>query len=303
MKIGQQLDLDAVRIFAAVVEGGGFTAGAGRLGITKARASLDVARLERQLGVSLLTRTTRRVTLTDPGQKLYSECVPALRQVESLAAQLRSDSDRLTGRLRLTATVDHAANSLARAVAVFSARHPALQIEVITTDATLDLVADGIDVAIRLGWLRNSSLRATKLAEFEQFVLGSPEYLARAGTPTKPEDLADHAWIALMRLSTPFTWTFRAASGNARIVRVRAKLRVDTAMTLRILLESGAGIAALDSISCAEAMRIGKLRRVLSRWTLPKGGIYAVCPPGVHTPAPSRAFIDFYRNFLTTDAR
>lgn len=303
MRDRRHLDFDAVRVFAAVAEGGGFTAGAQRLGINKVKASLAVARLEKQLGVSLFARTTRRVMLTDAGHKLYAECVPLLRQAEAAAASVQGDPIHLTGRLRLTATVDHAAHWLAKAVALFSEQHPELQIELISSDAPLDLMAEGIDVAIRMGWLRNSSLRATKLVEFEQYILASPDYLKRAGTPTQPEHLSGHAWVAISRLASPLTWTFTGPSGEKRTVRVQAKLRVDTAMVLRTLLESGAGISALDSLSSAAAIRAGSLKRLLSRWALPKGGVYAVCPPGAYISPAARAFIDFYRDHLRNAQR
>jgi DNA-binding transcriptional LysR family regulator len=294
----RNFDLNALRAFAAVAESGGFTAAADRLGTAKARVSLDVARLEKQLRTDLFTRTTRRVALTEAGRTFYSECIPLLRRVEGLVDRLRGDQTQLSGTLRLTATVDLAAQSLAKAVAAFSAIHPELRIELITSDRVVNLVEEGIDVGIRVGWLRDSSLRATKLGNFEQYVVTSTSYLARAGSPTKPEDLEEHAWIALTRLPAPLTWKFTGSSGERRTVRVRAKLRTDTGTILRALLESGAGISILDSLSSAEAIEAGRLKRILTRWSLPSGGVYAVYPPGRHAAPAARAFVEFYRTYL-----
>lgn len=293
-----KFDLNALRAFAAVAERGGFTAAAEHLGTAKARLSLDVARLEKQLRLDLFTRTTRRVALTDAGRALYADAIPLLRKVEGIAEQLRPDQQHLTGSLRITATVDLAMHSLAKVVAEFSRLHPELRIEVVSSDRRTDLVKEGIDLAIRLGWLRDSSLRAMKLGEFDQYVVAAPEYFARVGHPTKPEQLQEHAWIALTQLPSPLTWKFVGPSGERRTVRVNAKLRVNTGATLRALLENGAGISALDSLGCGDALERGRLERVLARWSLPIGGIYAVYPPGRHIGPAARAFTDFYRGQL-----
>jgi len=292
-----KMDLNDLLVFAAVAETGGFTAAADQLGVAKAKVSLAVSRLEAQLGVSLFSRTTRRVVLTDAGQALYAQCVPLLRAVQESLAQIGGNA-ALRGTLRITASVDHAVQSLAPAVAQFARLHPGLQIELRTSDHVVDLVKEGLDLAIRAGWLRESTLRATRLGEFDQYVVAAPAYLARAGCPAQPEDLAQHDWLALTLLPTPLTWKFSSAAGQTRTVRMNARLRTDSAATLRALLHSGAGISALDQFSGAEALRTGQLVRVLSEWSLPQGGVYAVYPPGRHVPAKVRAFIDFYSAFL-----
>lgn len=297
--MARSLDLNSMRSFSAVAEAGSFTAAAQRLGIPKARVSVDIRRLEKQLATALFTRTTRRVALTDAGRTLQTECVPLLRRIEATAIALRSDQNQLAGRLRITSTVDHAANCVAQAAADFASAHPELQIELITSDRKIDLVQEGIDVAIRMGWLRDSTVRAVKLTSFEQYVVASPAYLTRADYPKRPEELAGHSWIALTQLASPLTWKFLARDGASRVVRVQARLRTDTASTLRSLLESGAGVSVLDSLSSAQSVLAGRLVRILSGWSLPKGGIHAVFPPGEHISPQARAFVDFYRKALT----
>jgi len=300
MGTADRIDLNSLLIFAAVAEAGGFTAAGERLGVAKGKVSLEVSRLEAQLGLSLFTRTTRRVALTEAGHTLYTECIPRLRAVEEALTQLGSNSTELSGSLRIGCTVDHAVQSLGRVVAAFAARHPQLQIDLRTTDRIVDLVEEGIDVSFRMGWLRDSTLRAVKLAEFAQYIVAAPDYLQRAGRPERPEDLAQHEWLTLSLLPSPLTWTFTATSGETLVVRTRSRLRADSAAALRALLEGGAGISALDQFSAVPAIAGGRLVRVLPDWSPPGGGLYAVYPPGRHLPARVRQFVDFYRNTLLT---
>jgi DNA-binding transcriptional LysR family regulator len=289
-------DLNALLVFAAVAEQGGFTAAADQLGVTKAKVSLVVARLETQVGQTLFARTTRRVALTSAGRALYEECVPPLRSVQEVLSQLGQDRV-LSGTLRIAAPLELAAQRVSAAVAAFSALHPSLEIDLRTGDRIVDMLQEGVDVSIRLGWLRDSTLRAVRLGEFEQHVVASPAYLSRAARITKPEDLARHDWIALALLPTPLTWKFTGARGRSRTVRVNARLRTDSAAALRGLLEAGAGVSVLDEFSAAQPLREGRLVRLLPQWQLRRGGIHAVFPPGRFVPAKARAFAEFYRQW------
>lgn len=298
MSIADRIDLNSLLIFAAVAEAGGFTAAAERLGTSKARVSLEIGRLEARLGCTLFSRSTRRVMLTEAGEAVYARCVPPLREARDALAEVGEGSAELSGSLRITASVDHATQSLARVVAEFAIRHPRLHIELRTSDRVVDLVKEGLDLGIRVGWLRDSTLRATRLGDFAQYLVSSPAYLQGHAAPTTPEDLAAHTWVALTLLPTPLTWTFTAATGETRTVRMNAALRTDSASTLRALLRHGAGISVLDQANVEAALRGGELVRLLPEWSLPNGGIYAVHPPGRHVVAKVRAFIDFYRASL-----
>ncbi len=298
MKRNGQANLEGLQVFAAVAEAGGFTAAAEKLGTTKANVSVQIGRLETQLGVSLFTRTTRRVRLTEAGRALYADSAPALQALREALAQASSGEVALSGTLRLTGAIDHCIQSLAPAVARFGALHPALQLELLTSDRVVDLVAEGVDLAIRLGTLRDSSLRAIKLGEFEQWVVASPAYLDRAGIPAQPEALSQHDWAALTLLKTPLTWTFSRPGEDDVSVRMKSRLRADSSASLRALLLAGAGISTLDHLGVERDVQAGRLVRLLTDWTLPKGGVYAVFPPGRHVPAHVRAFIDFYRDYL-----
>ncbi|RYF35979.1 MAG: LysR family transcriptional regulator, partial [Comamonadaceae bacterium] len=261
MAASSSTDLNNLLVFAAVAETGGFTAAAEQLGVAKAKVSLSIGRLEAQLGVTLFSRTTRRVALTDAGHQLYAQCVPPLRAVQDVLAQV-GGGGALTGTLRISATVDHAAQTVARVVAAFAQQHPGLEIDLRTSDRVVDMLRDGIDVALRVGWLRDSSLRATRLGDFAQVVVASPAYLAKAPRIAHPRDLAGHQWVALTLLPTPLTWKFSSARGQAQTVRVNGMLRTDSASALRSLLQQGCGVSVMDEPSAAEALRTGQLVRL-----------------------------------------
>ncbi len=296
MDTPHQIDLNSLTIFDAVVAAGSFTGAADRLGVAKAKISIQIGRLERQLGVALFTRTTRQVSLTDAGRQLHEQCQPLLEHLQDALTQVGSSQGELSGLLRVSTTVNHASESVAPALAEFAVLHPALHIDLRTGDRITDLVSQGIDLSFRMGWLRDSSQRAIKLGEFDQFVLASPAYLARHGTPQQPAELAQHEWIALNLLPTPLTWKFGGAAPQT--VHMKSRIAVDAPGSLLSLLEHGAGISAMEEMSAKKAIEAGRLVRVLADWTLPRGGMYAVLPPGRHMPARVRAFIDFYRDYL-----
>lgn len=298
MSLLGQIDLNTLVVFDAVVEAGGFTAAAERLGVAKAKVSIQIGRLEGKLGVTLFVRTTRQVSLTDAGRMLHEECKPLLLGLQDAIDQIGHEKVALTGMLRLTTSVDHAVQSLAPAVAAFAAQHPALHIDLRTGDRVVDLVGEGIDLAIRLGWLRDSTLRAVKLGEFEQHVVSSPAYLKSAGRPRRPEDLAAHEWVALTLMPTPLTWQFSRQTGETRTVQVKSRVKVDSPGALRAILRGGTGVSVLDQFSAEEELKSGALVRLLPEWSLPRAGIHAVYPPGRHVPPKVRSFIEFYRAWL-----
>src|SRR5690242_10373508 len=186
---------DDLAVFAAVAETGGFTSAALRLGTTTGGVSRRIRALEERLRGQLFVRTTRRVRLTEAGRALHDRVGAALGDLREAIAAFDAGRDELSGMLRLTAPVDHAASMLAPALARFRELHPRVDVHVHTSDSVVDLVAQGLDLGIRLGWLRDSSLKATRLGSFEQFAVAAPGYLARAGVPKQPSDLAGHEWI------------------------------------------------------------------------------------------------------------
>lgn len=292
------LDLNSLPIFAAVVQAGSFTAAAERLGCTKTKVSLHVRELEKRLGTTLLTRTTRQVRLTEAGEQFYRDCQPLLAGLQQAVSRVESEDGQLGGLLRIAAPMDYAAQVLAPLVAEFGRRHPDLQIELCASDRISDMLRDGIHLSIRMGWLRDSSLRASRLGSFRQYLVGAPEYLARVGRPQSPEALAAHRWVEFGPLPSPLTWTFSSGDGRQRTVQMHGSLRTDSTASLRSLLCAGAGLSVLPDYAVAAELANGQLERLLPDWQLPDGGLHAVYPPGEHLPARARAFVDFYRGHL-----
>ena len=278
-----------------MAESGGFTAAAERLGTTKAMVSAQVRQLEAELGSMLFTRTTRKVVLTEAGQQLHGECAPLLHELEAALDRVGSGAGELRGTLRVTAAHDFLAAALSSRLARFAALHPALHLDLVATDEVLDLVGEGIDVAIRGGGLRDSSLRATRLEEFEQYVCAAPSYLAAHGIPRQPQELAGHRWVALSLLRSPLTWTFSGRQDARRIVRMQAVARANAPSTVQALVREGMGLSALASFAVQQDLQQGRLVRLLGDWSLPRVGIHAVYPAARHVPAKVRALIDFLR--------
>lgn len=299
------LDLNQLPVFLAVAQAGSFTAAAERLGLSKAKVSLAVARLEQQVGASLFTRTTRRVSLTEAGRLLHERCAPPLAALLDGVSQVQEGGHSLAGTLRIACTSDYLVQCLAPAIIDFMRLHPLVQIDLRASDQVVHPVETGIDLAFRLGWLRDSSQRAVRLGEFAQVVVSSPSYLRRSGEEiVHPEQLAALDWVALSLLDAPLTWTFTAPDGSTCTARMRSRLRVDSSRALRALVEGGAGVAVLDAPGAEAGLRAGRLVRLLPQWQLPSGGIHAVYPPGRLASPLAKAFVEFCRSRLTaTPAR
>ncbi|MEO7495433.1 MAG: LysR family transcriptional regulator [Massilia sp.] len=298
MALPGHIDLNDLLVFNAVVEARGFSGAAERLGVAPAKVSLEIARLEKRLGTTLFSRTTRQVALTEAGQALHEQAWPPLQQLLSAVDNLHAATAALSGTLRIAAPVDHGAQSLAPALVRFAARHPALHIDLRASDRVSDLVAEGIDIAIRFGWLRDSSLRAVQLGEFAQYPVASPDYLRQHRPIRRPEDLMRLDWLALTLLPKPLTWTFTSTKGKSTTVQLNSRVKVDSPGTLRAMLRHGGGVSVLDEFSAQEDLRNGTLVRLLPAWRLASGGMFAVYPPGCHISRKAQAFVAFYQEYL-----
>lgn len=283
------------------MEAGGFTAAAERLGLSKAKVSFAVARLEQQVGASLFTRTTRRVSLTQTGRALHERCAQPLAAILDSLSEVHEGKQALAGTLRVACTSDHLAQGLGSAIVEFMRVHPFVQVDLLASDQVSHPVEAGIDLAFRVGWLRDSSQRAVRLGDFGQVVTTSPAYLRRLDREiVHPEQLIALDWVALSLLDATLTWTFTAPDDTSCTVRMRSRLRVDSARALRALVEDGAGVAVLDSLSAEASLQEGRLVRLLPQWQLPGGGIHAVYPPGRIVSPLAKAFVEFYRARIAT---
>lgn len=296
------LNLQRLAIFVAVVDAGSFTAAAVALGQTKAVVSFNVKQLESELGVSLLVRSTRRLALTDAGERFYQRCLRLLQDAENLLDDVRRDHHGLSGVLRITTTPEYGAQVVVPALAAFSQLHPRLRIQHVSSSYHADLISERFDVAIRLGQLADSSLRAALLDSFAIVPVASPAYLVRHPIASLAQ-LAQAQWIAHSRLSSPLSWQVITPEHQAVLFKVEdaATLMGDSAAALLAFALHGAGVALLPEWLVRPALAEGKLCPLLTDHQFPAQSIYALYPNTRHVPEKVRAFIDFLRARVATD--
>ncbi|EJO31572.1 LysR family transcriptional regulator [Achromobacter marplatensis] len=288
------INLNRLGMFVAVVEAGSFTAAADTLGTTKAVVSFNLKQLEQELGVALLTRSTRRLALTEAGEGFYAECARLLREADAAVDQARSGQATLAGSLRVTATVDYGNRIVAPALAAFARRHPALRVSYQASSAHADLIGDRLDLAIRVGTLADSSYRATPIGQFKLLLVASSALLAEHGAPRTLEALAAMPWLA-NRPGRSDHWRVTDGKGREHALRVAPVAHADTASALLAFAEAGCGVAALPDWLLEEPLARGVLQRVLPTISLPPQPVYAVYPDTRHVSAKVRRFIDFLR--------
>jgi len=293
----QALDLNSLLLVQALAASGSFTAAADRLGSSKTNISLQIKALEQRLGVALFRRTTRQVSLTAEGKQLVERCLPLLDQLRAELQQLGQPEAELSGTLVISAPEDYTHRVLVPICLEFQRQHPALQLDLRSSDQVQDLIKQGIDVSIRIGWLQDSSLKAQRLGDFGQWLLAAPTYLANFASPQRPEDLKAMQLIAFTLLPTPQQWRF-VKEQQVLELRLPSTIKTSSTQTVTSLLLHGAGIGVLPDYSAATLLRQGLLQRLLPDWQLPSGGIYAVYPPGPHRPAKVKQFVAFLQQAL-----
>ncbi|HEY4370394.1 MAG TPA: LysR family transcriptional regulator [Burkholderiales bacterium] len=300
------LNLNRLLIFAAVVEAGSLSAAAQRLGLAKTMVSTHMQRLEAEIGASLLVRTTRRLSLTDAGEAFYEACRRILRETEEAVAAAGEETADPRGLLRVSAAVDYCANVVAPLAVQLIRRYPQLKIEMIGEDRRADLIAEGVDVAIRVGRLADSSHQAARVGTFEQWLVASPDFFTGPGwskpLPCTPEEAATHPFISLTVLSGAYTRHFENAAGEKRVVRFDSPILSNTANAVRRAALAGGGMAVMPDFAVAGDIAAGRLLRLLPDWSLPGGGIHCVFPAARHRPKKIRVFVDALREYLAGPA-
>jgi len=285
-------NLRRLAYFVAVVETGSFTAAAERLGITKAVVSQQVARLERDYRTSLLVRTTRKVQATEVGHAFYLRCAVILREAELAFDDLGERSAEPSGTLRLTAPFDYGIGVVVPAIAAFTKRYPACKVDAVLSDQTLDLMSGNIEMAIRVGWLTETSEQTRKIGSFRQLLVTSSSMARQMTGLERPEEIADLPFVANTALRDYLRWSFSSDDGEHRVVQVQASIFLDATLAVREAVCQGAGLSVLPDYAVAEDLASGRLIEVLPRWRLPSGGIHAVFPAARYRPAKVRAFVD-----------
>ncbi len=289
---GAPVELGDVEAFAAVVDSGSFTAAAARLRAPKSALSRRVARLEESLGARLLQRTTRSLSLTEAGAAYHASATQALGQLREAAAAVSERSEEPSGTVRITMPVDVGSVTAIESLTEFVKQYPKVNVEVDLSARMVDLIAEGFDLALRAGPLRDSSLVARKLGDTTAILAASPDYLARRGAPTKPSDLADHDCVLFRAVRGESKWRLIGPEGEEE-VSVQGRLSGSDFSFIRAAAIQGAGIAMLPSPAALLDMRCGTLVRVLPDYSGFSSPIHLVYPSARFLPARVTVLRDF----------
>ncbi|QEL22059.1 LysR family transcriptional regulator [Bosea sp. F3-2] len=283
----------AMRTFVAVIDGGSFTAAAERLDTSGAAVSRQVAALEDHLGARLLHRTTRRLSVSEPGQVLYERALQILGDVADTEAMVGQHSAMPSGVLRISAPLSFGIGELAGVLPGFRERYPNLRLDIDLTDRIVDLAHEGMDVALRIVRPLNQSLIARRIAAIEMMVCAAPSYLERRGMPQAPADLEHHEVLSYSYLSCGDNWTFRDAGGAEVTVRVRPWVHATNGDLLRELAIAGCGIIIQPDFIVARDIAAGRLTPLLQGWRMDDFHLYAVYLSRKFLSPKVRLFIDY----------
>lgn len=290
----KNIDLNYLSEFVTVCDAGSFTAAAEKLGMAKSMLSEHITRLESQMGSQLLMRTTRKLKLTEIGLDTLNLARQTIEHMQLQLSALQDASQQLSGKIRISSALDYSVGYLSVLFAQFSRQHPLIELEVIASDEHVDLIDDSIDLIIRVGWLTDSSHRATRIGRFKQKLVTAPSYLKRIISPQTPSDLDQLNWLVL-NVMAQHTWQFQS---DQRTIAVKShgRLSSNTSLMIHQWALQGHGITVLPDYQVQADLDSGKLTELLPDWHLPEGGIHAVYSAHKHLPARTRALIDFLKN-------
>lgn len=289
--------LSAMEAFVRVYETGSFSAAARQLRIGQPAVSKAISVLEKRLGVHLLLRSSHGLTPTQAGRNFYTRAKGVIEEAEEAEAAARGEAAALSGRLRVCTTITFGRLHLIPRLAAFLARHPALEIDVVMEDGSIDLVEAGIDVALRMGVLPDSSLRARHIAQCRRLVLGTPGYFDNAGEPLTPADLAMHQSMVLSQPGLGNVWKFRKGEEEASVT-VGGRVRFSAGEGVREAVLAGLGLTVGSEWLFTPELALGTVRPVLLDWALPPLDLWAVFPSGRSDSAKARAFVTFVQSLL-----
>ncbi len=280
-------------MFVAVMETGSFTGAAARLGTSSGQASKLVSRLESELGVRLLSRTTRAISPTEAGQAYFERLRPLLDEFDNLDAAVRDTSHAPRGRIRLTAPLTFGTVEITRALNDFACDFPDIELEVGFSDRLVNLVDEGFDLAVRVGRPGDSSMIARKLCDMRILVVGSPAYIEQHGEPSAPADLSGFDCIIDTNFKEPGRWPFGTVADGQFSVQAQGRIRYSSAEACLQAAEAGLGIACVPSFVAGDALRAGRVQRVLAGYEPEPYAVHALYPHSRHLAGKVRALVDF----------
>jgi DNA-binding transcriptional LysR family regulator len=290
---------DDLQAFVTVVEAGSFTAAADRLAVAKSAVSRRVSDLEDRLGVQLLRRTTRRLNLTDTGRAYYEHGSRILADLDEAESAVLQQHGELRGSLKVALPLSFGIRHMCAPIAEFSRRHPRVEFDLDLNDRRIDLLEEGVDVAVRIGPLRDSSLIARRLFDARTVVCAAQSYLDRHGVPQTPEDLSRHRCLLYSNIPDPTRWVCSDRGGTRHEVRVTGALTASSGDFLLAAAIHGLGIAVEPTFNAGEAISRGELVPLLTDYQWPVSPAWAVYPPTRHLSYRVRAFIDYLAGYFS----
>lgn len=285
--------LTGIRIFTRVVELGSFSKAADDLSVSQSTATKQIGWLETHLGARLLNRNTRGVSLTEAGGLYYERCKIILKEVDDAGALVGHRSEGLSGTLRVSTSVAFGRRIISPMLIDFMREHPQLKIDITCEDAFVDLVSRGIDIALRMGRLADSSLGGRYIGSNPWAMVASPAYLAEQGTPQTPEDLNDHDCIVYSSVQGDAVWQLRSREGKNHVIIVNGRLRSNNLSTVLSAVHLSQGIAILPLYVVSASLKSGRVVPVLENYMLPQQELHAVFPSPKLVPQKVAAFIHF----------
>jgi DNA-binding transcriptional LysR family regulator len=286
-------DLEGLAIFAKVAEMRSIAGAATELGLSAPTVSKALGRLEKRLGARLFNRTSRRLALTDAGRQLAARAQRLVADAEAAESDLLAQSSTPRGLVRLAAPMSFGLREVAPILPDFLSLYQDVSVDLHLSDAVVDLIGEGFDAALRIGFLPDSSLVARRLCAVARYTVAAPAYLARRGHPAHPAELAAHECLGYAYLATPDVWRFSNAAAEEAIVRPKGRLRANNGDALMPALLAGLGVGDLPEFIVKDALSDGRLERVLTDWLTPQGSLYLVTPPGGPRPARVEVLGDF----------
>jgi DNA-binding transcriptional LysR family regulator len=290
--------LHEMEMFVRVVEAGSFSAAARDLSMGQPAVSKTIASLEDRLGVRLLTRSTRKLSPTEAGIAFYERAVRSIGEANEAEAAAQGAGAGLEGRLRVSVPVTFARLHVVPKLGSFLDAHPKVQVDLVMDDRMVDLVAENIDVALRMGELTDSALKARRLAQAQRLVVASPAYLARRGVPCTPADLLEHDGIIYGQSAGGQEWLFRRGTSETSVY-LRTRLKLSAAEGVREAVLAGQGFAIASRWMFAPELKSGEVLSVLEEWTLAPMDLWVIYPSGRLTSAKARAFIRWFEKIIS----
>jgi len=291
--------LKSMVVFAQVVQQGSLTGAAKHIGLSRAVVSYHIKKLETQLGVKLLNRSTRSIALTEAGTGYYERCRIIAEQAETANRQIENLKNEPVGLLKITCPVNVGLQTIVPALNEFKQLYPKIELDVMLTDEVVNIMQEGIDLAIRGAPLADSGLQASKLSTLQTVLCGSPEYLNKRGRPIKPSELDQHDWVIYKLTSGVLELTQDSRSYS---VKVNGSISTNNAAARTAFIEGGHGLGRIPTYDALPKIKNGTLEAILEDYQLANIDIYGVFPPGTTGSKKLRLLIDFLKDFFSKQA-